>query len=78
MIELTDQARRIAQLVFERVPEQPGLSFVAAEVRLLCVVVAGVYGGITAKFSILYMQALPAAVALVASWLAHRSTRDLV
>ena len=31
---------------------------------LLCVVVAGVYGGATAKFSILFVQAVPALVAL--------------
>jgi putative membrane protein len=31
-----------------------------------CVVVAGVFGGLTAKTSILFTQALPAAVALVA------------
>lgn len=33
---------------------------------LLCIIVAGVYGGITAKMTILYVQALPALVALVA------------
>ncbi|HEY6953489.1 MAG TPA: DUF1304 domain-containing protein [Bacteroidota bacterium] len=32
---------------------------------LLCVVVAGVFGGITAKRSILWVQALPGAVALL-------------
>lgn len=31
---------------------------------LLCVVVAGVYGAATAKFSILFVQAVPALVAL--------------
>jgi putative membrane protein len=31
---------------------------------LVCVIVAGVYGGLTAKRSILVMQALPAAIAL--------------
>ena len=30
-----------------------------------CVIVAGVYGGLTVKMKILYVQALPAAVALV-------------
>ena len=30
---------------------------------LLCVIIAGVYGGITAKKTILYIQALPACVA---------------
>lgn len=33
---------------------------------LLCVIVAGVYGGLTAKMSILYIQAAPALVALLA------------
>ena len=33
---------------------------------LLCVVVAGVYGGLTAKMSILYVQGLPALAALLA------------
>ncbi|MBK7686082.1 MAG: DUF1304 domain-containing protein [Rhodocyclaceae bacterium] len=30
-----------------------------------CVIVAGVYGGLTVKMKILYVQALPAAIALV-------------
>jgi putative membrane protein len=33
---------------------------------LLCVVVAGVFGGLTAKMSILYVQGLPALAALLA------------
>jgi putative membrane protein len=33
---------------------------------LCCVIVAGVYGGLTAKTSILYVQALPALAALLA------------
>jgi putative membrane protein len=37
---------------------------------LICVLVAGIYGGITAKRSILYMQALPGLLALVAVYLA--------
>jgi putative membrane protein len=32
---------------------------------LACIVVAGVYGGVTAKITILYVQALPALVALL-------------
>lgn len=32
---------------------------------LICVIVAGIYGGITVKKKILYVQALPAAVALL-------------
>ncbi|HEY4198961.1 MAG TPA: DUF1304 domain-containing protein [Devosiaceae bacterium] len=35
-----------------------------------CVIVAGVFGALTAKRSILYVQAVPAAIALVLVWLA--------
>ena len=38
---------------------------------LVCVVIAGVYGGFTAKRSILYMQALPGLLALIAVFLAR-------
>ncbi len=37
---------------------------------LLCVIVAGVFGAATAKRSILFIQALPALIALVLVWLA--------
>jgi putative membrane protein len=33
---------------------------------LVCIIIAGVYGGLTAKTTILYVQALPALVALLA------------
>ena len=36
---------------------------------LACVLIAGVYGGVTANRRILYIQALPAAAALAAVWL---------
>ncbi len=36
---------------------------------LACVLIAGVYGGLTANRRILYIQALPAAAALAAVWL---------
>lgn len=39
---------------------------------LACVIVAGIFGGLTAKTSILYVQALPAAVALAVVLIAHR------
>lgn len=39
---------------------------------LACVIVAGVFGGLTAKFSILLTQALPAALALSFVLLAER------
>lgn len=38
---------------------------------LVCVIIAGIYGGFTAKRSILYIQALPALLALVAVYLAR-------
>jgi len=41
---------------------------------LCCVIIAGVYGGLTAKMSILYVQALPALAALLAV-LATRTPR---
>jgi putative membrane protein len=36
---------------------------------LICVLIAGLYGGATASKKILYVQALPAALALIALWL---------
>ena len=36
---------------------------------LICVIVAGIYGGLTAKRSILYMQALPGLLALITVYL---------
>jgi putative membrane protein len=39
---------------------------------LICVIVAGVFGAITAKRSILFVQALPGLIALIAVWMAYR------
>ncbi len=36
---------------------------------LVCIVIAGVYGGLTAKRSILFIQGLPAIIALALVWL---------
>jgi len=41
---------------------------------LVCIVIAGVFGAITAKPSILFVQAAPALVALVLTLLAQRQT----
>jgi len=41
---------------------------------LACIVVAGVFGSITAKSSILYTQALPALIALILVWLVSRKS----
>ncbi len=38
---------------------------------LVCVVIAGVYGGLTARRTILYIQALPGLLALIAVYLAR-------
>jgi putative membrane protein len=39
---------------------------------LACIIVAGIYGGMTAKITILYIQALPAVLALGALLLSRR------
>jgi len=39
---------------------------------LACIIVAGIFGAITAKPSILYVQAAPALIALIVTLLAHR------
>lgn len=38
---------------------------------LVCVLIAGIYGGFTARRTILYIQALPALLALIAVYLAQ-------
>lgn len=40
---------------------------------LICIIAAGVFGGLTASRSILFVQAAPAALALAALWLARRA-----
>jgi putative membrane protein len=40
---------------------------------LTCVILAGIFGGMTAKTTILFIQALPAAVALMLVLAAHRA-----
>jgi putative membrane protein len=59
-----------AGLVWSLIRKEEGMS-----TRLFflgCVIVAGVFGAVTAKPSILYVQALPALVAFVATLLARR------
>lgn len=43
---------------------------------LSCVIIAGVFGALTAKPSILFVQAVPALIALVATLLVHRSVQS--
>lgn len=51
----------------------PGPHAFAVKVFFLsCVVIAGIVGGLTAKRTILFVQALPGAIALLLVWLAHR------
>jgi len=38
-----------------------------------CVIVAGIFGAITAKRSILFVQAVPGLIALIAVWIAQRA-----
>jgi putative membrane protein len=48
-------------------------SFAIKVFFLACVIVAGVFGAATAKMSILFVQALPAALALLVLWIARRT-----
>jgi putative membrane protein len=48
----------------------PAFAFQIKAFFLLCVIVAGVYGAATVSSRILFIQAAPAAVALVLLWLA--------
>jgi putative membrane protein len=54
----------VAGLVWALFAGEP-VAFQAKVFFLACIVVAGVYGGFTAKRSILWVQGLPAAIALV-------------
>jgi putative membrane protein len=59
-----------AGLIWGLVQAVPGFAFQIKVFFLLCVIVAGVYGAATVKPKILYVQAVPAAIALVVLWLA--------
>jgi len=48
----------------------PAFAFQIKAFFLLCVIVAGIYGAATVSRRILYVQALPAAIALILLWLA--------
>jgi putative membrane protein len=51
---------------------QKGDTFAAKVFFLSCVIVAGVFGGVTVKPSILFVQAAPAVIALLVVWLSRR------
>ena len=60
-----------AGLVWGLVQGIPGFAFqIKMLFFLLCVIVAGVYGAATVSRRILFVQAAPAAVALILLWLA--------
>jgi putative membrane protein len=59
-----------AGLVWGLVQGTPSFAFQIKTFFLLCVVIAGVYGAASVSRRILYVQAAPAAVALILLWLA--------
>ena len=59
-----------AGLVWGLLHRAPAFAFQIKVFFLLCVIVAGVYGAATVSRRILYVQAAPAALALVLLWLA--------
>ena len=59
-----------AGLVWGLVQGAPGFALEIKTFFLLCVIVAGVYGAVTVSRRILYVQAAPAAIALILLWLA--------
>jgi putative membrane protein len=61
-----------AGLIWSLIRKEDGFSF--RVFFLGCVIVAGIFGAITAKPSILYVQAAPALAALIVSLLARRQT----
>lgn len=58
-----------AGLIWGLVHPNPGFAFQIKTFFLLCVIVAGVYGAATVSRRILYVQAAPAALALILLWL---------
>jgi putative membrane protein len=59
-----------AGLVWGLIQNSPGFAFQIKTFFLLCVIVAGIYGAATVSRRILYVQAAPAAIALILLWLA--------
>jgi putative membrane protein len=59
-----------AGLVWGLVQSNPGFASQIKMFFLLCVIVAGVYGAVTVSRRILWVQAAPAAIALILLWLA--------
>jgi putative membrane protein len=59
-----------AGLIWGLVQATPAFAFQIKMFFLLCVIVAGFYGAATVSRRILYVQAAPAAIALILLWLA--------
>jgi putative membrane protein len=59
-----------AGLVWGMLHSNPGFAFQIKVFFLLCVIVAGLYGAASVSRRILYVQAAPAALALILLWLA--------
>ncbi|MHC2254740.1 DUF1304 domain-containing protein [Bradyrhizobium embrapense] len=59
-----------AGLIWGLVHGSPAFAFQIKTFFLLCVIVAGAYGAATVSRRILYVQAAPAALALILLWLA--------
>ena len=59
-----------AGLAWGLIHSNPAFAFQIKTFFLLCVIVAGVYGAATVSRRILYVQAAPAALALILLWLA--------
>ena len=59
-----------AGLIWGLVHGNPAFAFQIKTFFLLCVIVAGAYGAATVSLRVLYVQAAPAALALVLLWMA--------
>jgi putative membrane protein len=59
-----------AGLIWGLLHPAPAFAFQIKAFFLLCVIIAGVYGAITVSRKILFVQAVPAALALAVLWLA--------
>jgi putative membrane protein len=60
----------VAGLIWGLVHAVPAFGFQIKTFFLLCVIVAGIYGAATVSRRILFVQAAPAAIALILLWLA--------
>ena len=58
-----------AGLLYSLIVTNPNVAIAFKVFFLLCVIVAGIYGGLTAKPRIILVQAMPALLALIAVWL---------